>query len=260
MAISHINEFFATVGGPAALGAVLDQVVNRDHREAVAMYVFGFQNRSFPDFERNLIVSLMSPFLKSNGKLRLWAVYVASIIITFAILVATNWDSETMGLVSVAAYAFLLAVAWSIATFPLDLFSYWITKKLLIDRKPRFPVSILVVMSDIFLSMSPYLLLVVVFRFASETVVAVFSTFLSPTTETAVGLFFVFLVLLMSAIISAAISIVQIVVLVVSLCIRGVVGFTQFNNVLAMHSRIHNFPFTFIGLITGLILFGAGLL
>ena len=57
--------------------------------------------------------------------------------------------------------------------------------------------------------------------------------------------------LLASCTSSIAVSVVQVFVLLVGLILRGVSNVLRLNQILALNSRVHEYPFTFLGIVFG---------
>ena len=253
MGIGGINEFFAIVAGPMGMGAAIDTAIGHKNRELLAMYIFGFRNQSFPVFERDLIRSLMSPFI-SDGKLNTGAIFNYSVIVTFfaGLILFSTFDLipdvdefRYPRFVFILLAAAMMSILVSIGSLPFDMLSMRITKLLFLDRSPKFPFTIIWICVDFLLSTAA-------FYGAALLVVFIWKKFPQEGTEP-ITMLVVFLYA--SALTAGLVSVLQFLIVVASFVLRATLIVTRLNNILAMNSNAHNFPLTFLGLAMGLILY-----
>ncbi len=243
-----IVEVLATIGAPVTIGALLDQMVDPRHRDYIAEFLFGFRNRSFREFESKVIAGLLSVFMREDRlSVRKVLIYslLSSLVVCIAFAVYLNGleGDVAMNLFGVAVVSSLML---GLMSAPFDYASLWITKRIFLEMRPEFPMTIPAILADIILSCIPYLFGLAAWVLFTRGGIEIF--FIGQLFELAwVGIG-------VSIFNSILISIVQIVILVFASAVRLLMLLASLSGALAVRSQLLRMPFAFIALIFGFML------
>ncbi len=241
--MESVIEFISIIGAVIALFGVFDFFLETNHRNKLAEYIFGFHSIKFPEFETNVIKGLLNPFLR-NGKLsylRILAIYSpigALIPISLFLFYEGIYDG-----IAVVPILFCIVL---VASWPMDCWSLKVTNFLFVENTPNFPKSAGYIFVDVFLSFIPVYIMAAIAIYGSTYARDSF-------TEETIQIVFGYSAIA-SFLTSSLISLIQVIVLLIGSLSRFTLTITKINQVLAMNSRVHDYPLTFIGFVTGLIL------
>ena len=137
---SYIGQLLAFI----AIGSIIDQLVGTKSKEAAARYIFGWVGASFSEFESSFITGLVGAFCRRSdiehlSKLRVFflSFVISSIAFVFIFIVNVTGVIDSTGMSWIADNPFWIVVIVSfgaclilaIISFPFDLYSMYITKK-----------------------------------------------------------------------------------------------------------------------------------
>lgn len=263
-------EEVAFIGLCLGIFGFLDAVVEHKYKTQVAEFVFGFHNISLTNFEGGSINGLLSVLIK-NDKIVLWRVALYCFVITcisllvwssvalanttgenfFAVLQKYALDgrklfaSQEDGGAGITSTLLLLPIL----TLPIDYFSVWITKKIFWQKRIKLYYVFPKILLDIAISLMPIL----VAGFGIFLAVVVQKSSMSTYFNTIIGYYLIAALIQLPS--SVLINLLQISILIVGLFSRVLLVLTKLNSYTVIFSRLHEVPFSFIGLIVGLLLF-----
>lgn len=255
----QLLSIFTTITG---LFTLLDLFVEKNAKAKVAEYVFGFGSANLAGFEYNTINALLSP-LKIDGRLsykRVLFRYSAIIAILINVipffgifLFPEKENSDSISILNeileVAFYIPLMTLVF----WPFDCWSLWVTNKIFSVKKSSSLFSFIGrVLSDVLITLLPLAIATAGFY----SLVVLMGLFTENALKTGIAywifygtLFFIILNLLGSLLVTIA----QLLTLILGVFLRAILRLTKLNQHIAMISRAHEFPFTFIGLVLGVL-------
>lgn len=230
---------------------LLDILVDEKHKNSFSEYLFGFKNHDYRFFERNIITGFVKIFI-SNERLNLARVFFFYTLPGLAIIQIWIWSGitgsqfvETDDKIGFLSDVFKLFIPMVLFSFVSDIWSVLITKKLFFNKNHEFPYSIIRVFADVLFSLVlPFTLLVLCIWLIALTQFTV--------TEDIYGLALP-ISLYAAALSSIALSLLTLIVLLVGVGIRCLLKLTRINIPIALWTKFHNYPFTFLGVLVGLI-------
>ncbi|MEL6477316.1 MAG: hypothetical protein AAFR17_08300 [Pseudomonadota bacterium] len=247
-----IADFSSVLGVMAtclALFGFLDLVLEERYKQTVAWYLFGFEEIRFSGFERSVILGLLSLFQRA-GRLSPLRVLIYSVwALALSLLVAAL--NGTLKPEAPFHEMFAVMIVLAVSSWPFDYWSIFVTRSLFSGAAgPPWKLPALI-LADLAFSAVPYAALFAVIGWSGA--------FTGPSgyEELALPQKLVFVATIggaVSMLFSLGITFAQIVILCGGLILRAVTGITRLNLVLAAHSRLHDYPFSYIGLLTGAVL------
>jgi len=253
----QLLSIFTTITG---LFTLLDLFVEKNAKAKVAEYVFGFGSVNLAGFENNTINALLSP-LKIEGRVshkRVLFRYsgIISILITIFTIVSIfilphTEDSKSILHEFIEAFIFLPVMA--LIFWPFDCWSLWVTNKIFSEKKSASLFSFIGrILLDILITLLPLAVALAGLYF--------FGTIMKPVTgnapETGITywvFFIAFFFIALNVMGSLLVTFVQLLTLILGVFLRTALRVTKLNQHIAMISRAHEFPFTFIGLVLGIM-------
>ncbi|WP_299031367.1 hypothetical protein [uncultured Sulfitobacter sp.] len=217
---------------------VFDAIVDKKAKANLAEFVFGFHDKSVKDFENNVISSLLSVFVK-NDKLKWKRIFLLSLAYSFlsvgglgvfAYQSVESGDNPSLWVVGLFGLIFLLVVA--IISFPLDIYSIYVTKRLFWNKNNSIFGNIIKIVFDVALSLMPIL-------------IGVASMFFSD------GFSFIYMAALFQFPSVLSITIIQIITLIFGIIARSTIRLTKLNQYTVLYTNLHESPFTFLGILSG---------
>ncbi|MGC3940617.1 hypothetical protein ACOTTU_22690 [Roseobacter sp. EG26] len=272
-----MTAFIAHIGAYAAFFGLLDALLSREARESFSMYIFGFEGCDFPKMEKALMDSLIG-FVLPHGRpmlslFRLWMVSWAALTLSYSI--GSYWTFETggdghayqvalaEGYGAVAWLLFQAAVAISVfATFslPNDFISARITRAIFVHEQRSLATYPFWILVDAVASLLVWGVLIVAILsigfFGGEPLY-------DTESINSFGDYFSldgFFVALSTGVIFSGnsivfLSVVQIIALLLGSLTRLLSGALRVNQWLALNSNVHMAPFTFLGILTGIVVY-----
>lgn len=266
-----MSNAISLIAGYAAFFGLLDAMLHKPVREKVSWYLFGFEGTDFPKMEQALVGGLVSFALPDNlwlRPIRLWMLSAISIVGFVAMLsiatgqlpIPTHERDAAFGRQLLVLIGTLLTLSL-IAGFsmPMDLLSTMITRRIFC-KKPRawaaYPLWILL---DIALSILLWIAL-----FAVAGLIGSFETTQRPDGVPPVpihnfaaaapeigmkGMFGLGIALGISSMF--LLTLVQSLAFFVGGFARVASKILRVNQWLALNSNVHQFPFTFLGILLG---------
>jgi hypothetical protein len=232
------------IGGIAAFFAVFDVLARDEHKRAISDFLFARRHATFRSFETNAIRALMEPFLR-EGKLLPRRILVLSFTVCTVMLVFSFFLAElTIGLwqrviLYVTAIPVLALLCW-----PFDVFSLYVTRRMFIDRAPMFPMTVLWVICDLIVSIAPVL--------AGFVAIGVYLDFDLADVRSA-ALLIPLIAFYVNGVTSTIITILQVLTLAFGTFLRVILSVFRLFGFLADPAKLAEFPFTAIGLLTGVM-------
>jgi len=241
-------EFITVVGAVTGFVSIFDLFSDRKFKGKVAEYIFGGHTIKFREFEQNVIRTIMSWFVVSE-KLKLGRIFVYSFTCTFLVFFTISMvamqssfgqsflkdiskipflpNNVNFALVVYSAYCSLIL---SICGFIFDFWSFFTTKKIFFDRTYDDFRLVTKWFLDVCISVAPAFFLFFVFVVATGLVEGV--------------MFFLFVGQLFGML---AISLIQLILISIGSLVRLFILVSHLNLRLAMKSKVHDYPFTFVG-------------
>ncbi len=247
-------EFLTIVTSITGVFTLLDLFVEKQAKAKIAEYVFGFGEVNLRGFESNVIRALLSIY-KTGDRISFRKVLfrysgvVALITILGMILSALLGKldfldidpSEFLELSTIWELPFAIVIA-ALMYWPFDSWSLWVTNKIFGQADHGSLIKYMIkVLVDIFVTLAPMILISIaamycIMQIDEDSIFAVISSFvLTATVVNALG--------------SLLITFVQVLTLLMGMFFRMIMRLTKLNQRIAMVSRAHEFPFTFIGLV-----------
>ncbi len=250
-------EFISIVTSIAGLFTLLDLFIEKNAKAKISEYVFGFGTADLSSFEHNVIQALLSR-LRVDGRISFKRVLFRYSMVIAAILTFVGFMLEFVfqyDWIIDEEESFPLRLAEILAGFPLgialfwpfDCWSLWVTNKIFGGNRSG---SVLIFLGRTLLDITVTVLpLILIFGIAGYIAI--------KTGDPDGG--FTFYIVIIFAVFSMVnlfgsllITMAQLLTLFVGMLLRFFLRVTRLNQGLAMVSRAHEFPFTFIGLITSL--------
>jgi hypothetical protein len=262
--IEAFKDTFSIIGATVSFFAIFDAFCSTEHKNRISWYIFGFGNTGFREFERNLIAGLVNFILYQRPMtkiLRLYAVSAALFLLTVVTIYsltskapsASAFLSQTWG---VNGSGLLLLALFPALSVPFDYFSFVVTDRVFVrkSRKLRFYPAL--ILFDLVISYLPFILLVSLTMYLSS---AKFLEFDQKTSLLSVQAAYMFVIIgsMLGSISIIFVSVIQVLAMLTGLLARGLSGLLHFNQLVAMNSEVHRFPFAFIGLLFSLVLVAA---
>jgi len=242
--IEHVIKFISDLVTVIALFGIFDLLLEEKTKRKLSLYIFGFHDLTFWEFENKLIKGLMKHFIIdskiSPKRVFLYSITVATVLYSIAIFYGHINNDKELNLSDIANPLVYVSIIFiSIITYPLDLWSLWITKRLFVDINNSAKFWFIFVLIDLFLSALPALL---IFGFISQNMNNNHAYMLILAIMGGVASFSIVMI-----------SFIQILSNVVGFIIRSILIFTRINSYTAMYTKAHDFPLTFIGFIIGVV-------
>lgn len=250
---------------PFSLLAAIEQLfVNSSQRDRLAVYIFGFAETTFRDFEKNVSVSLISPFTDSSGKISLRRTallspfsFFAAAQITLAGLVfygsevfpryepwtmfqVTNWDQITWVYLTVAI----------LLNLPFDYFSLRVTRWLFTGERASDRPFVVLLVLDIVISCAP-LILVVAAMVAIDATGSTRPIFATEYGRHIAAIFGMFFFCSLSAVL---VNVLQVGALLVGSALRALLAASRLNQWIGAHTPASSYPLGFIGFVWGILI------
>lgn len=243
-------ESLSVISTFVGLFALMDLLVEDKQKNIVAEYVFGFREHNFELFEQRLIQGLLDIYVKNN-RLRFFRIILFYSIV--GILIIWSWmffKFDHLDLIERDGIdEYVLSGATSLffmfcLSYPSDLWSVWVTKQIFYKKKRKFPISIFWIFLDIFLSLGVIIILVTIFSWlpvGSDGLIfgmialEAYSLFMAAVTATIM------------------MSLILLLMLPLGFGLRASMKITKLNTPIALYTKAHNYPFTFVGLIAGIL-------
>ena len=260
-------ESLGTITFWVGLIGFFDVVVEKRYKTAMAEFVFGFHNLSAARFESGVIDGLLSVFIR-DGRLSLRRVWVYSIFATTLCMVFLGalvhmsnakvgfWQalgatpSRFIGLIGAEPTANQVLPAWvglAVIPFfalPADYLSIWLTKTFFWRKARRIWSFMFWFVLDVALSLCPIVLVAVVTGQLNLT-----------EFDRSNPLSYVLLIFLGGALLQLPstifVSLVQLFTVLLGMLTRFVLIATRLNSYTVLMTRLHEAPFSFIGLLIG---------
>lgn len=254
-------NFLGTITLFTGLFGIIDAGAKNHLRAGVAEYIFGFHNKTFRNFDQKTIQALLSVFVRDN-RLRKIRILIFSYLFSVGCLVAflslfvwfsasgqATYSASVAHLLNMAIrpkspdevrIVFLLFGVLPLAAYLFDLYSLWISKKLFWNRNFGLLLTPVLILADILLSVAPFLIL----AFATTLPFISADNFLGGFFV--IGAFFQVPSMVF-------INFVQISVLLFGSMFRLLVTLTKLNRYTVLVTNFHEYPFTFLGLMIGLM-------
>ena len=241
-----------------------DLVVEKKSKTYISEFIFGFHDKTAHWFEINVINALLAVFIK-NERLRLFRVflfsYAATLFCLAGLVIFITMSTEnisfsvavsniTIGFiggfvdqtpVGVSSSTLLLLLPFFV--FPVDWFSLWVTKRLFWRKNVSSLSYFGRLVLDVALSSSMFL--VVLALIVLEVMPDV-----SDGQNSWLG--FVVLPIMLQWPTTIFLNILQVLILVFGVILRLVLIATRLNQYTVLHTRLHEAPFAFLGLLVGL--------
>jgi hypothetical protein len=259
-----------TLAGFAGAGLALDTFVFRGDRKLISKYVFGHSRLNTESLEVVLMRSLLAPFLR-QGRVSLIRVLIYSILFSFCVLsVLSYWtwglfsnidqayptpfdwahDEISRGnagdVISVWIDLFFKAVQFGCATVWLDYISVWFSKKLFLDRSPKYPRSAFYFLIDVLVSCGLGVVLFLILWLVSKAV-----------DLNAFGLDWISALIGIAAFFATASALLwsalQLMMFVVGTTLRSILLVTKMNDVVSDNSLVFNYPFGYMFCLVGVM-------
>jgi len=251
-----VLEILTIVTSIAGIFTLMDLFIEKQAKAKISEYVFGFGTADLSKFEHNVIQALLS-HLRVDGRISFKRVlFRYSMVIALLISVLSflgefiapyfipDYEPDDVWknlLESVIAIPILTIFFW-----PFDCWSLWVTNRIFGKHESRSFVHFLGrVLLDVFLTLLPLCILILIISFIS------IEGSISKESLTFTVLISFLVIVLANAFGSLIITAIQLLTLAVGMTLRFLMRLTRLNQGLAMVSRAHEFPFTFIGLICG---------
>jgi len=253
----QLISIFTTITG---LFTLLDLFVEKDAKAKVAEYVFGFGNANLAGFEYNTINALLSP-LKVDGRVSYKRVLfrysgVIAILITAISFFSLFLLPEPEEAESIFRRTFNVIVNIPIMVlifWPFDCWSLWVTNKVFSEKKSSSLFSFIGrVLIDVLITLMPLVIASIGLYFLFNPIVLI----PEDTSELTIAAWistWAFAFIFFNVIGSLLVTAVQLLTLTLGVLLRTVLRLTKLNQHVAMVSSVHEFPFTFIGLVMGVI-------
>lgn len=244
--MENLIAFVGTTGAFVALFGLLDLFIEDKLRFKISEYIFGIHEITFRDFENNVIHILMSPYVKESKlqPLKVLTRYSTLGALIFCVLLASSGGQNSNTIVNVILINLVLFCVLTIFSWPFDMWSLKVTSFLFLKKPRTFPISIFYIILDFAFTWAPAFLVAPIFKLFLWTVDLPGSEYFMLG---AIG------GLLASLLTSSLVTYLQIIVIGLGVSLRLLVKLTKLNTLIAMNSKTHEYPFTFLGLITGLL-------
>lgn len=244
-------------------------IVKEKFRDDIALYIFGAERINFPRMENSLIGGLIGFVLpKSIGRaaLRLWGISITLILIVFvadlfhdnSVIRRAAEKYENWEFFSYLMYLALALIVVSLLSLPSDYLSALITKKIFYGKSRSILTYPLWILFDLLLSAVLIFLFLRMVGFFAVRFEAADLTF-DPTSPSEAlnslgGIISIWWFGITISTVSVIIlSIAQIVALTLGSLLRFASTILRANRWLAANSEFLCYPFTFMGMILGLI-------
>lgn len=242
---------------------ILDLFIEENAKAKVAEFVFGFGDTNFSGFESNAIRALLSPF-KINGRLSYKRIFfryscLISVLLTIFALFLTyvikvdffksSYDSVFLEALELLVSIPLVAVLF----WPFDCWSLKVTDKIFGSKQSSSALQFIGrVVADVLITLLPLALV------AAGLYLLVVTSSVTEGTQEYTVLMAVFvgisIFIVLNVFGSLFVTIVQLLTLGIGVFLRVILRLTKLNQHIAMISRAHEFPFTFMGLVLGVII------
>ncbi|MDU9004045.1 hypothetical protein [Sedimentitalea todarodis] len=264
-------------GGFVGAFAIFDGLCDKVARAKLSEFLFGFHNVNAAKVERQIIVSLISGFLDSSGKLSfprvlLWSLFASPICIFLGdVLPVFNYLPKQVQESANAIFSNYLhlpitfatiSASVALASLPFDYWSLWIAKKIYLDRNNESGIYPFI--KDLAASILPIIPLVLIVKsevFSSLGLPLVVFTLENVSHAAAELLLHLVIYVPIGVVSSVFLSfLVRVSGFGAAMLIRFALRVTKVNQRLVLVSRLHEFPFTFIGVVSFLSYMVLGLL
>ncbi|SLN46193.1 hypothetical protein [Pseudooctadecabacter jejudonensis] len=268
-----MSNVISLIASYAAFFGLLDAMLHKPVREKVSWYLFGFEGTDFPKMEQALVGGLVSFALPDNlwlRPIRLWmlsAISFVGALAMFSIIlggVPNLPNGENTNLVHKAISTLGLAVTLSIVaafSMPLDLMSTLITRQIFCKKQRAWEIYPLCILLDIVLSLFlwfGFMALLSSLGFLDAPArpegapPVQMHNFAAAAPELGIkGMLVLGIGLGISSMF--LLTLVQSIAFFVGGLARVASKMLRVNQWLALNSNIHQFPFTFLGILLGAV-------
>lgn len=247
-------DIIIEVGAFVAPFAAFDQLIVQEQRRALGRFVFGEKTARFHDFERRVIVALISIFLVRSS-LSWIRVFILSFTVATAMFIVLILRSESDPLdysAGTTLFTLGIIVLSSGISLPCDYFSLLVTKRLFVDRETVFPASLPLYFVDICLSlMPPFVIMSIFYAFANTLNMELLKSDTLVATQF-IGVLFLTFGAMANLLSSMLVSLIQGLAIFFSTGLHLFFRATRLSGFALQRSHIGEYPLTAIGLVVGL--------
>ena len=225
--------------------SIIDVTVGKKFKNSISEFIFGFHNLDFSTFEFNVINGLLSPFILDEklSKRRVIMFTIANSILLIIFFwgffftsdsYKSNMFDESFGIGLFIVILSIVFVLFSTLCLPFDLFSIFITKRLFWKKKNSVHIIFIKMILDVLLS-----------------VFAVVIMWIAVAVFIEAGPFGLIMLLQVQSVV--ILTLVYFITIFIGIVLRAFIVFTSLNRYTVLYTSLHESPFTFIGIIFGII-------
>jgi hypothetical protein len=251
-------EVLVNIGGVVGLFAVFDMLARDEQKKLISAFLFVRAPVKFHAFESRVIGALMAPFVKDEAlaPVRVFGLSVgAAIGLLIANLILLLFNRALLVDLDGFPWAVWCAifVVAPVVSWPFDMISLHVTKRLFIDRPTFFPWTLFRIPVDLLASLAPVAAVMVLLLSVKQPgELPTDLSFSSPPSDLAWVVLFGSLTF--NYVTTVMITILQMLTLAVGICVRGCVLMSRRLGALGRYSNMEAYPFTTVGLLAGIIL------
>ncbi|MCB2128198.1 MAG: hypothetical protein KDE03_03765 [Rhodobacteraceae bacterium] len=262
--IEALKDTFSIIAATVSFFAIFDAFCSTEHKNRISWYIFGFGNTGFREFERNLITGLVNFILYQRPLIRFLRLYAISVALFFLTMCLVYYITAKAPSVSGFFADFsgdygkglLIFLFFPLFSVPFDYFSYLVTDRIFVRKQRKLRYYPALIFFDLVVSYLPFIFLLVVFSMLSSAkILDPDEKFQLISAKTVFML--IFIGSLAGSISIIFVSVIQVLAMLTGLLARGLSGLLHVNQLVAMNSEVHRFPFAFIGLLFSLVLVAA---
>lgn len=249
-------EFVSVVSAFVTVIGAFDLLAGSGAKGKVSDFISARSGTTFSEFEQNTIGALMSPFvwpelgdseLNFSNIFRYYTGPLSLVLLSVLLVVAApgiDWDAVSFERVLLGLAFFFVIWCWcSLTSYPTDLFSLFITKRIFLDRdRPVYALPFLIVL-DLSLSLIP----------AAVIFLLLLPMLSSLNSMVDLVIWIVFCGVSFSLLTSVMITTVQTITLLIGVVLRCVTIVARSAGLIWQQGDVRKYPFTTIGLLAGTI-------